>query len=149
VWPHIDLFAVIDWMMRLPKVLSEQLWQNLDNLEQEKKVAYVLWPPGRNCLNSSGLNVRFLPRPSSSNYAAEGIRAINVMAFVDPTQERLWRSRNSVSACVARVYLIPTRATSIARGIAQTLIAVWPARSPAKPHGWPNPRTWQLGSDPN
>ncbi len=37
----IDLFAVIDWMMSLPKALSEQLWQNLDNLEQEKKMAYV------------------------------------------------------------------------------------------------------------
>jgi hypothetical protein len=37
----IDLFAVIDWMMSLPKALSDQLWQNLDNLEQEKKMAYV------------------------------------------------------------------------------------------------------------
>jgi len=37
----IDLFAVIDWMMHLPKALSDQLWQNLDNLEQEKNMAYV------------------------------------------------------------------------------------------------------------
>ena len=37
----IDLFFVIDWMMKLPEALKKQLWQNLSNLEQEKKMAYV------------------------------------------------------------------------------------------------------------
>ena len=37
----IDLFLVIDWMMALPEMLKNQLWQNLSNLEQEKKMAYV------------------------------------------------------------------------------------------------------------
>ena len=37
----IDLFMVIDWMMRLPEHLKQQLWQNLEHLEQEKKMAYV------------------------------------------------------------------------------------------------------------
>ena len=37
----IDLFFVLDWMMKLPKHLSEQLWQNVVELEQEKKMAYV------------------------------------------------------------------------------------------------------------
>ena len=37
----IDLFMVIDWMMRLPEHLKQQLWQNLEQLEQEKKMAYV------------------------------------------------------------------------------------------------------------
>ena len=37
----IDLFFVIDWMMKLPETLKNQLWQNLSNLEQEKKMAYV------------------------------------------------------------------------------------------------------------
>ena len=37
----IDLFFVIDWMMKLPEALKKQLWQNLSNLEQEKKMTYV------------------------------------------------------------------------------------------------------------
>lgn len=37
----IDLFFVIDWMMQLPEALKKQLWQNLSNLEQEKKMTYV------------------------------------------------------------------------------------------------------------
>lgn len=37
----IDLFIVIDWMMTLPEHLTQALWQNLNNLEQEKKMAYV------------------------------------------------------------------------------------------------------------
>ena len=37
----IDLFFVLDWMMKLPKHLSEQLWQNVVELEQEKRMAYV------------------------------------------------------------------------------------------------------------
>jgi hypothetical protein len=38
----IDLFLVIDWMMTLPETLKSQLWQNLNNLEQEKRMAYVV-----------------------------------------------------------------------------------------------------------
>jgi hypothetical protein len=37
----IDLLFVIDWMMKLPEHLKHQLWQNLDNLEREGKMAYV------------------------------------------------------------------------------------------------------------
>ncbi len=37
----IDLFYVLDWMMKLPQHLSEQLWQNVVELEQEKKMTYV------------------------------------------------------------------------------------------------------------
>ncbi|MBK6998766.1 MAG: DUF4351 domain-containing protein [Rhodoferax sp.] len=37
----IDLFFVIDWMMWLPEYLSDQMWQNVETIEQEKKVAYV------------------------------------------------------------------------------------------------------------
>jgi hypothetical protein len=37
----IDLFFVLDWMMKLPKHLSEQLWQNVIELEQEKRMTYV------------------------------------------------------------------------------------------------------------
>ena len=37
----IDLFFVLDWMMSLPEALTKQLWQNVVQLEQEKKMKYV------------------------------------------------------------------------------------------------------------
>jgi hypothetical protein len=37
----LDLLYVLDWMMKLPDHLSVQLWQNVNILEQEKKMAYV------------------------------------------------------------------------------------------------------------
>jgi hypothetical protein len=37
----LDLFFVLDWMMKLPEHLKKQLWQNVDQLEREEKMAYV------------------------------------------------------------------------------------------------------------
>lgn len=37
----IDLFSIIDWMMRLPKQLEQQLWDNIDQLERNQTVRYV------------------------------------------------------------------------------------------------------------
>lgn len=37
----IDLFALIDWLMRLPPELEEQLWQALGDLERTKAMPYV------------------------------------------------------------------------------------------------------------
>jgi flagellar biosynthesis/type III secretory pathway protein FliH len=37
----IDLFRVIDWMMRLPKDLQAQLRQDLNTLEEESKMVYI------------------------------------------------------------------------------------------------------------
>ena len=37
----IDLFAVIDWMMRLPSELETKLWQELTTLECNKRMPYV------------------------------------------------------------------------------------------------------------
>lgn len=37
----IDLFAIIDWMMRLPDTLERQLWQQLQQLERNKRMRYV------------------------------------------------------------------------------------------------------------
>ncbi|MDY0074134.1 MAG: DUF4351 domain-containing protein [Thauera sp.] len=37
----LDLFAVIDWMMRLPKPLEQQLWQDIEAIEGESKMRYV------------------------------------------------------------------------------------------------------------
>ena len=37
----IDLFGVIDWMMRLPEELEQQLWQEIEILEENEKMRYV------------------------------------------------------------------------------------------------------------
>jgi hypothetical protein len=37
----LDLFAVLDWMMRLPEVLEQQLWHEIETLEGETKMPYV------------------------------------------------------------------------------------------------------------
>ncbi len=37
----LDLFAVIHWMMRLPDRLERQLWQEIQVIEGENKMAYV------------------------------------------------------------------------------------------------------------
>jgi len=37
----IDLFRVIDWMMRLPEELEQQLWQEIETLEENEAMQYV------------------------------------------------------------------------------------------------------------
>ena len=37
----IDLFTVIDWMMRLPEDLTGQLWQEIEAIEEGAKMRYV------------------------------------------------------------------------------------------------------------
>jgi hypothetical protein len=37
----IELFKVLDWMMRLPTALEQKLWQDIEQLEGEKKMQYV------------------------------------------------------------------------------------------------------------
>jgi hypothetical protein len=37
----LDLFAVLDWMMSLPTTLQQRLWQDVDEMDQEKRMAYV------------------------------------------------------------------------------------------------------------
>lgn len=34
----LDFFSVLDWMMRLPKELEQRLWQDIENIEGERKV---------------------------------------------------------------------------------------------------------------
>jgi hypothetical protein len=38
----LDLFAVIDWLMRLPPELEKQLWTEITELERNVKMRYVL-----------------------------------------------------------------------------------------------------------
>lgn len=37
----VDLFNVLDWMMRLPKELDDRLWQGLEALEENAKMSYI------------------------------------------------------------------------------------------------------------
>ena len=37
----IDLFYVIDWMMRLPAAMEQQLWHEIETIEESKKMRYV------------------------------------------------------------------------------------------------------------
>ncbi|MEI6066654.1 MAG: cytosolic protein [Methylococcaceae bacterium] len=37
----IDLFRVIDWLMRLPEALEQQLWQEIETFEENKQMQYV------------------------------------------------------------------------------------------------------------
>jgi hypothetical protein len=37
----LELFAVLDWMMRLPPHLKQRLWQDVDALDEEKRMAFV------------------------------------------------------------------------------------------------------------
>jgi len=37
----LDLFAVLDWMMRLPDLLEQQLWQDIAFIEGETRMRYV------------------------------------------------------------------------------------------------------------
>ena len=36
-----QLFVVIDWMMRLPKALEQELWSDIETLEEIDKMRYV------------------------------------------------------------------------------------------------------------
>ena len=37
----IDLFSVLDWLMRLPDGLEKQIWQAIETIEEDKKMRYV------------------------------------------------------------------------------------------------------------
>jgi len=37
----IDLFSVLDWLMQLPEWLNSQVWQELETIEESKKVQYI------------------------------------------------------------------------------------------------------------
>ena len=36
-----ELFRLIDWMMELPPPLDDLFWQEMDRLEEERRVPYV------------------------------------------------------------------------------------------------------------
>ena len=38
----INLFVVLDWMMRLPEHFTQQLWQTIDLIEEQEQMRYVM-----------------------------------------------------------------------------------------------------------
>ena len=62
-----------------------------------------------------------------------GVRVTNVAAFFDPVEERLWRSPDSVSVCVARSFLMLTIATAVVR-------RGYPCVDCCRIQGWQNSR---------
>ena len=45
----IDLFAIIDWMLALPKPLKQQVWQDVEDIERKADMKYVTSVCGRRC----------------------------------------------------------------------------------------------------
>jgi hypothetical protein len=37
----IDLFAIIDWMLALPKPMEQQVWQDIEDIERKSQMKYV------------------------------------------------------------------------------------------------------------
>ncbi|MFA7242384.1 MAG: DUF4351 domain-containing protein [Sulfuricellaceae bacterium] len=37
----LDLFAIVDWMMRLPDTLEQKLWENIEQIEGETRMRYI------------------------------------------------------------------------------------------------------------
>ena len=37
----IDLFAVLDWLMKLPKALEQQIWQEIETIEENQNMRYI------------------------------------------------------------------------------------------------------------
>ena len=37
----IDLFAVMDWLMKLPEGLDQQLWREIETIEENDKMQYI------------------------------------------------------------------------------------------------------------
>jgi hypothetical protein len=64
-----------------------------------------------------------------------GVRATDVAAFLDPVEERPWRSPDSVSACVAGSFLMLTIETAIVNATAHQHHVDVPARLPVRPLG--------------
>ena len=37
----IDLFVVVDWLMKLPEWLDQQVWQEIETIEESEKMQYI------------------------------------------------------------------------------------------------------------
>ncbi|MCX7097519.1 MAG: hypothetical protein NTV43_06380 [Methylococcales bacterium] len=37
----INLFRVVDWLMKLPESLGQQLWQEIETIEESEKMQYI------------------------------------------------------------------------------------------------------------
>jgi len=37
----IDLFIVVDWLMKLPEWLDQQVWHEIETIEESEKMQYI------------------------------------------------------------------------------------------------------------
>ena len=74
------LFRIIDWMMDLPKVVTQQFWQELEQYEKEKQVPYItsverLGMERGNARDYSRGSVRDYSRGNARDYSQASPRA--------------------------------------------------------------------------
>ncbi|PIY29801.1 MAG: hypothetical protein COZ09_02980 [Comamonadaceae bacterium CG_4_10_14_3_um_filter_60_42] len=82
----LDLFSVLDWMMRLPDGLAQQLWRDIKQIEGETRMKYVT--------SVERLAIeRGMQQGEARGHAegeAEGEAAVLTRSFNPPAQQTLW-----------------------------------------------------------
>ena len=98
----LDLFAVLDWMMRLPATLQQRLWQDVDAMDEEKRMAYVTtWEQrGIEKGREQGLEqgralgqAALLERQLSRRFGTLSEEARSLLASATPEQLQTWGDR--------------------------------------------------------
>lgn len=87
----IDLFNIIDWMMRLPAALEAKLWQDIEQLERERAMPYVTSveriglergrQEGQAMMLARLLTKRFGALPADIEYRLAGASAAQLLAW--------------------------------------------------------------------
>lgn len=109
----LDLFAVLDWMMRLPATLQQRLWQDMDAMDEEKRMAYVTtWEQrGIEKGREQGLEqgralgqAALLERQLSRRFGTLSEEARSLLASATPEQLQTWGDRVLDAGSLAEVF---------------------------------------------
>ena len=109
----LDLFAVLDWMMRLPATLQQRLWQDVDAMDEEKRMAYVTtWEQrGIEKGREQGLEqgralgqAALLERQLSRRFGTLSEEARSLLASATPEQLQTWGDRVLDAGSLAEVF---------------------------------------------
>ena len=109
----LDLFAVLDWMMRLPATLQQRLWQDVDAMDEEKRMAYVTtWEQrGIEKGREQGLEqgralgqAALLERQLSKRFGTLSEEARSLLASAAPEQLQTWGDRVLDAGSLAEVF---------------------------------------------
>jgi len=110
----LDLFAVLDWMMRLPTTLQQRLWQDVDAMDEEKRMAYVTtWEQrGIEKGREQGLElgraqgqVELLERQLVRRFGTLSEEARGELARATPEQLQTWGDRVLDAGSLAEVFV--------------------------------------------